>query len=93
MAAREVELLRLDVDPEQLQPGKFLAQHRQHGADTATDLEHPRPGFQLRAIANHPLPPVLGLRDQPLLFGRRVAVDVIGHGPRLQDLVEPAAPA
>jgi hypothetical protein len=76
---RELELLRLDVDAEQLHAPVLLPKHREHGADTAAHLEQPRPGLERSAVADQPMAPVLCLLDEPLLLGRSVAVDIGGH--------------
>ena len=55
---------------------ELLSEHGQDRAGAAADLEQPRPGRELGAVADQPLAPVLGLLDEPLLLGRPVAVDV-----------------
>src|SRR6185437_2361643 len=82
--AREVELPLLDVDAREPQSVVLVAEHREHGADAAADLEQPRAGRELGSVADQAVPPVLRLGDQPLLLGRRVAVDEARHGPNLQ---------
>jgi hypothetical protein len=58
---------------------ELLPEHRQHGAHSAADLEQPRPRLERRAVGDQPVPPVLRLLDEPLLFARPVAVDVLGQ--------------
>ena len=79
MSAGVLELLRLDVDAGQVEPGEFLPEHRQDGAHAGTDLEQACAGLELRAVRDQPVPPVLSLLDEPLLLGSPVAVDVAGH--------------
>src|SRR5918996_1588145 len=50
MPAREGELLRLDVDAVEADARELLAEHREHRADAASDLEQPRPRLERRAV-------------------------------------------
>src|SRR5215213_5488640 len=83
MPARERELLRLAVDAGKAHAGKLLAQHGEHSARAAADLEEPRSPRECRPVTDEPLSPVLGLRNEPFLLGRPVAVDVLGHVARV----------
>ena len=65
MAAGELELLRLDVDAEELDARVLLTEYRQHRAHAAADLEQPGPGLEHGAVADEPVSPVLGLLDEP----------------------------
>jgi hypothetical protein len=78
MPARELELLRLDVDAGQANAGELLPEHRQDGTNSTTHLEQARPRLELRSVADQAVSPVLRLFHQALLFGRSVAVNV-GH--------------
>jgi catechol 2,3-dioxygenase-like lactoylglutathione lyase family enzyme len=82
MAARELELCRLDVDADETQTGKLLSEHGQHRADATSDFEQACTGAELRAIRDQAMAPVLGLLDEPLLLDRPVSVDVLRHEPQ-----------
>ena len=77
--AGERELRRLDVDPVQDDPRELLAEHRKHRADTAADLEQPRPRLQRGAVRDQTVAPVLRLLDEALLLTGAVAMHVVGH--------------
>jgi hypothetical protein len=77
--AGELELPRLDVDAHEADAREFLAEYREYRTDATADLEQPCTGLEVRPVADQPVPPVLGLLDQPLLFGRGVSVNVAGH--------------
>jgi len=77
--AGERELLRLDVDAVQDDPGELLAENRQHRADTATDLEQPRPRLERGAVRDQSVPPVFRLLDEAFLLTGAVAVHVVSH--------------
>ena len=76
---REVELLLLDVDAEELDTRELLSEHCEHRADARADLEQPRARLELGAVADQPVPPVLGLLDKPLLLRRSVTMNVRSH--------------
>src|SRR5262249_38964845 len=79
--AGELELHRLDVDADQMDARELLPKHGQYCADAASDLQQARPGGELGAVCNQPVPPMLCLLHEPLLLPRAVAVDVVGHLP------------
>src|SRR5881275_3032255 len=75
----EVELPLLDVDPEQSDTRILLPEYRQDRADPTADLEQTRPRLEVGAVADQPVPPVLGLLHEPLLLRRPVTVNVVSH--------------
>src|SRR6266581_2535905 len=79
VSPREVELLLLNVDAEQLDTRVLLSQYRQNCADAAADLEQTCSRLERGAVANQPVPPVLSLLHEPLLLRRPVTVNVISH--------------
>ena len=83
MSARELELLRLDVDPEETDAGELLPEDCEDGADSAADLEQACSRREFRAVADQPVPPVLSLVDEALLLPRAVAVYVLGDATRV----------
>jgi hypothetical protein len=77
--ARVRELLRLDVDAVEADARELLAEHRQHRADAAPDLQEPRSRLERRAVGDQAVAPVLRLLHETLLLARAVAVDVVAH--------------
>ena len=63
---RKVELLLLDVNAVELDTGELLSEHCEDCADAGADLDQARARLELGAVANQPVPPVLGLRHEPL---------------------------
>jgi hypothetical protein len=81
--AGELQLLRLDIETEEPHARILLTKDGQHGAHPAAHLEEPRARLERRSVANQPVPPVLGLLDQPLLLRRRIAMHVARYGKSL----------
>ena len=93
MRTCEVELLPLDVDARQAKVRELLAEHRQYRTDATADLEQARPGLEVRAVTDQPMPPVLSLGDEPLLLRGAVAVDVVRRAHATDDRSQAIAPS
>ena len=65
--------------PNEVHARELLPQDGEHGADAAADLEQARTRLELGSVADQPVSPMLRLLDEPLLLGRAVSVNVLGH--------------
>jgi hypothetical protein len=80
--SRKVKLLLLDVDAVELDTWELLSEHCEDCADPGADLDQPRARLELGAVADQPVPPVLGLLHEPLLLRGSVTVNVRTHARR-----------
>ena len=83
MRRGRLDLLRLPIDPRQVEPREGAGDHAEHGPCPAADVKKTLAGRIGKIGEDQPLPPLFGLLDKPGLLLGRIAMEVAREGGRI----------